>query len=859
MKENFNLRLFLCVSISIIGFACANPSPAAGLVRVPNTTLRMPLTADNSEYMTVPAFRDVPFIDPMVVVSPPVPAGHETHTHGEELFVVEEGGAILVITDLEAPDRTVFLDMSDHIAYASPSEEGGLLGLAFHPGYETNGYFFVYYLCNTVTANGSGRHDRLSRFTRSATDEHKADRSSELILFSQYDEKFNHNGGTVMFGPDGYLYLTLGDEGHPNDMFDNAQRIDKDFFSGVIRIDVDHRPGNLPPNDHSALNGQTNYWIPADNPYVGATTFNGRAVDPVRVRTEFWAVGLRSPWRMFIDHPTGDIFVGDVGEEAGEELNLIVRGGNYGWPYLLGNAPGPKADQAPPGFKSIPPLLTYERGNVGAFVGRCIVGGVVYRGARMPELNGAYIFGDFYNGNIWALRHNGNTVTEWKRLAYDGDIVSFGIDPRNGDVLLCDIGEDTVRRLVHTPGSDRLPATLADTGAFADLRTLTPNPGIVPYDVNVQFPPGDSLKTHWLSVPGDKRIGFNAARAWALPAGTVFIKQVDLEMVKGDPPSRRRFETRFFVKTEDSGYGAIYRWNETQDNAFLVPEDGAEELITIVENGVARQKMWHFGSRLECMGCHTSVSGFAPGMNTQQINRSFDWGRGPENQLQAMAKAGFFSNAVPLARTLPALVAIDSKRAPIEQRVRSYLDAHCSHCHQPGGPALALWDARITTPLVQSGIVGGAVRNPMGDPLSRVVMPRSLERSVLYQHISSTAEDVRMPPAEGVQDQQAIALVQQWIESLPNRRNPLKVRITSAPARTTESAVAVRGVASGANLARVIVTVNGGPEQVANGISNWTIQCELSPGINKILARAEDNDGIRSRPFQRLMRYTPSH
>src|SRR5436190_8396750 len=238
---------FLFTAFLAIGIATAT---AAGLgPRTGNTTLKLPANATTHMYNTENAFGDMTFDFPMTVVTPP--------GESRRMFVVEESGTIVVITDPDAPTRNVFLDISDRISYGRPEDEGGILGLAFHPRYASNGYFYVYYLCNTATADGVGRHDRLSRFTRSRNDPNKADPSSEVILFSQYDEKFNHNGGTVIFGPDGYLYLSLGDEGHPDDIYDNAQRIDKDFFSAVIRIDVDNKKDSLDPNPHPALNGKT--------------------------------------------------------------------------------------------------------------------------------------------------------------------------------------------------------------------------------------------------------------------------------------------------------------------------------------------------------------------------------------------------------------------------------------------------------------------------------------------------------------------------------------------------------------------------------------------------------------------------
>ena len=239
------------------------------------------------------------------------------------LFVVEKSGSIHIINNFANPTKTLFLDLTDRVDAAG---EGGLLGLAFHPGYATNRLFYIFYTLQTSTAAGSGLHDRLSRFQTSPSNPGQALVGSEVPLITQFDEADNHNAGDLHFGPDGYLYVSLGDEGGGGYDFNrNSRTITKDFFSGILRIDVDKRPGNLVPNSHPASSSE--YLVPADNPFVGATSFSGVAINPSNVRTEFWAVGMRNPWRFSFDPVTGRLFSGDVGESLREEINLIAKGG----------------------------------------------------------------------------------------------------------------------------------------------------------------------------------------------------------------------------------------------------------------------------------------------------------------------------------------------------------------------------------------------------------------------------------------------------------------------------------------------------------------------------------------------------
>lgn len=726
--------------------------PAIALDRVANTTLRVPLTPPVYGYAVEPAFGGLRFTDPVAIVTPP----GEAH----RLFVVEQRGRIAVITNLASPNRTVFLDIVSRVAGGQPTDERGLLGLAFHPGYATNRQFFVFY----STAGALGQ--RVSRFEASPSNPNVALAASETILFTQPDEAGNHNGGDLHFGRDGYLYVALGDEGNQNDSLNNSQRIDKDFFSAILRIDVDQRPGNLPPNPHPAIRAGT-YSVPVDNPWVGATSFNGRSVNPESVRTEFWAVGLRNPWRMSFDPETGDLWVGDVGGGVREEINVVTRGGNYGWAYREGTLNGPKASQAPAGFASIPPVAQYPHGS-GPAQGNSVTGGLVYRGQRLSQLTGAYVFADYVSGNIWALRPNGTNAVPMTRLTGRPTIAGFGRDPRNGDVLMADQGNDQLVRLIYSDSAvgDPLPETLAETGAFSDLANLTPEAGIVPYEINVPFWSDHAGKGRWFSVPDvTQRIGFDANAAWSFPTGMVWIKHFELELVQGDPSSRRRLETRFLVRHTNGVHGLTYRWTSPPTNAVLVPEEGMDETFTITdrEGGIVRTQVWHYPSRAECLRCHTPAAGWALGFNTQQLNRP---GPGPDGgapQIQDLAAAGYLLNPPTENEPLRALAAATDQTASVEWRVRSWLDANCSSCHRPGGTALGDWDARASTPLSETGLIDGLLDNDEGDPLNRLIVAGSVAHSMVHSRIRRSGEG-RMPPlASSVLDDAAAGILSQWI------------------------------------------------------------------------------------------------
>jgi glucose/arabinose dehydrogenase len=717
--------------------------------RVENTTLKMPDTALTFGYTTERAFGDLRLPSPLAMRTPP----GETN----RLFVVEQSGVVSVITNLAAPTRTVFLDLTSRVLSGG---EQGLLGLAFHPGYSTNHYFYLFY-----TGRDAGSPDRLSRFQTSPGDPNRGLFNSELVLINQRDEAVNHNAGDLHFGPDGYLYISLGDEGGGNDSFQNSQRLDKDFFSGIIRIDVDKLPSNLEPNPHPSIvtngMGLANYSVPSDNPFLGLTNFNGAALRAEKVRTEFWAVGLRNPWRMSFDSATGLLYCGDVGQDTREQVDIIVKGANYGWNYREGLIARPGSPKPPLGFMPTDPIFDYGRN-----LGVSVIGGVVYRGHRFAQIFGAYIFADDGSGNIWALRRDGTNAVSVQLLAVDKDISAFGIDPRNGDVLFCDIGENTIKRLVYSSEEKGapLPATLDATGAFSDLSALTPQAGIVPYDINVPFWSDHAQKRRWFSVPDtNQTIGFSADNNWSLPTGTVWVKNFELQLTNGFPESARRLETRFIVRTTDGVYGATYRWGSSTTNATLVPEEGLDEPLQINDGGVIRTQVWHYPSRAECLACHTAAGGWALGFNTPQMNREVEVDGRLENQIRSLNEKGYLNPPATQIETLRALASLTNADVSLTYRVRSYLAANCAQCHQLGGTAPGFWDARIKLSLSSAGIIDGRLNDSGGETNNRVISPGSLEHSMLLRRVSTLGPG-RMPPlATRVLDQQAIDLLTQWI------------------------------------------------------------------------------------------------
>lgn len=321
------------------------------------------------------------------------------------LFVPTQQGVIHVFPNdpATAKQTKVFLDLTDRVKYFDNTNEEGFLGMAFPPNYKQSGEFFVFY-----TPKGGKMRNVVSRFCVSKDDPDRADPASEEILLTFEKPFWNHDGGTICFGPDGMMYVFHGDGGAGNDLHDNAQNL-KSILGKILRIDTSKKDAGLP------------YAIPADNPFVGKDGARG----------EIWAYGFRNVWRMGFDRKTGELWAADVGQNLYEEINVVKKGGNYGWNRRESFHPfgargvGNNKDM-------IDPVWEYHHD-----VGKSITGGTVYRGSKAPGLDGHYIYGDYVSGRVWALKYDGGRVVANRPVKWTGaPVYSFGEDERGEQYLL---------------------------------------------------------------------------------------------------------------------------------------------------------------------------------------------------------------------------------------------------------------------------------------------------------------------------------------------------------------------------------------------------------------------------------------
>ncbi len=771
----------------------------AQLTREAATAINLPAELPVATgYTTQNAFPGLTFSAPMATAFPPA----ETN----RLFVVERGGTVQCVSALATtPVKTGYFAISSILlagqTFNSTDSENGLLSLAFHPDFATNGTFFVYFSMKV----GTTLFQRLHQVTVTNPAANTAAIAQHKPLLTILDRDSNHNGGDLHFGADGFLYLSLGDEGGGGDNRNNARFINHrhdpaggvtrtGFWGQLLRLAVEEDPvsqpgvfpaGTVAPNSHvqnstafpAATHG--NYLVPADNPFHGFTSWHNVAVDPATVRTEIFATGLRNPFRWSFDPPTGRIFLADVGQDTYEEVNIIAKGNDMGWSWLEGlhAYPNPPAPTTPPAaeFNPTSPIYEYDHTNDGAgndavIYGSSITGGIVYRGGALSELYGKYIFADYNTGFIVALTEGAGGAWTGQRLATDTNIADFGVHPGTGEMLMCDLAASSIKRLVRSGTSGTAPpATLSATGVFSNVTTLTPSVGVVAYAPNVDFWSDYAIKSRWFAIrnPTDV-VAFSAGGNWTLPAAMVWVKHFDIDTTRGSSATRRKLETRILVKTSTDVYGLSYKWRADQSNADLVTEDGMSEPIP----SSSPAQTWRYPSRVECRVCHTAVGGSALSFNTRQMNRAHPFGAQTLNQITALSDAGYFSAPVSGVNHLPAYATASDTTASREWRIRSYLAVNCISCHQPGGAATGNWDARSTTPTDLANLINGVLANNSGDPDNRWCVAGDTAHSMILNRLSGTGAP-RMPPlGTNERDLASEQLITDWITlDLPSRQS----------------------------------------------------------------------------------------
>jgi uncharacterized repeat protein (TIGR03806 family) len=706
-------------------------------------------------YKTEPAFPKLPsFEEPLDLAQAP---------GTNRLFVAGRWGKIWSFEKKKDADRA---DLALEFKGAKDSEgepmKQVIYAFTFHPKFKENGYLYVTWIPNPEK-EGLPKGSRVSRFTVKG-EPPAVDLASEKIIFEWPNG--GHNGGCLKFGPDGFLYVVTGDGSGIADEFDIGQDLGS-VHAKLLRIDVDNPPAGK------------SYGIPKDNPFVGTKG----------ARPEVYAYGLRQLWRFSFDRKTGDLWGGEVGQDLWEMIYKVRTGGNYGWSVLEGTHDfRPERKKGPTPI--LKPVVEHPHSDF-----RSITGGFVYHGKRLPELKGAYVYGDFDTGRVWAFRAldiAGDTTVasehrELARTTYR--IVSWGEDAA-GEIYFVDFTGGGIHQLVKDNKRDdsaKFPRKLSETGIFASTKDHQVAPGVIPYSVNAQLWGDHAWKERFIAVPGEGRIGFDeitypqpspgAPPGWRFPDGTVLVKTFGMEMERGNSKSRKRLETRLlhfqqFPGTQEYGdqywRGYTYVWNDEQTDAVLLDEKGADKLLKVKVGDKVVEQNYRFPSRAECTLCHTNAAKFALGVSTMQMNRDHNYNGIVANQLATLEHIGLFTKKLPgPPEKLPKLADFNDETLPVDVRARSYLHSNCAHCHMKWGGGNAEFKLLSTVSVKDMGIVNvPPAHGNFGIQGAKLVVPGHPELSIIRQRMAMT--DLGRMPHIGsrVVDEAAVKLVNDWIKQL---------------------------------------------------------------------------------------------
>jgi uncharacterized repeat protein (TIGR03806 family) len=707
------VRVFLLLLVACNGAKPAGDDSGAGTSAwgieerpVNETCLAQDRPPSGADVRFTRIYTDLDFSVPVAMV----------HAPGDDAwwYVLEQGGRIRrVSADPAATSYTTALDISDRVSSWSGNEDG-LLGMDFHPDFASNGDIYV----NYTAGSGSTGHSVVARF-HSDDGGLTFDPDSESILLEIDQPYTNHNGGHVLFGPDGYLYLGFGDGGSAGDPSENGQNTDV-LLAKMLRIDVD--------------SGDP-YGIPADNPFA----------DGVDGRPEIYAWGMRNPWRYSFDRETGQLWVGDVGQDEWEEVDLLEVGGNYGWNEKEGThcydhreCEGPYID----------PVAEYSHSE-----GDSITGGVVYRGTAVPSLVGTYLYADAYQGKVWGLFFDEDGIAAPELLdTLSGFPVHFA-EAVDGEVYIVDYAEGHIFRMdpAGEPEPDTFPRVLSETGCVDPDDPTKPAPGMIPYGVQNPLWSDGADKSRWFAIPDGTTVGVNADGTFAFPVGSVTMKEFSF----GDT----RVETRLMMLHDDGSWaGYTYQWNETGTDADLLPADKTVEV---------EGHTWTFPSRSQCLQCHTAAANRVLGLRVEQLNGLFTYpGGATANQMSTLDHIGVLDATFDPAGMADGWPTRDGD-APVEDRARAYLASNCAMCHVPDGTGGGAMDYRYEVSFADTHTCGEIpVNGDLGVTDAQILAPGDPASSVLSLRMHAL-DAHRMPPVgTAVVDEDGVATIDEWIEGI---------------------------------------------------------------------------------------------
>lgn len=637
-------------------------------------------------------------------------------------YVARQSGLISsFVNEASVSETASALDINDRVD--SADNEMGLLGAAPHPDFINNRYVFLYY----TARNASNEIEtRVTRYT--VKSDGTFDRDSEFLILSFTRPYTNHVGGHMAFDQQGYLYIASGDGGSGGDPHQNGQNLNV-LLGKVLRIDI-----------NNTSTGK-NYAIPADNPFVNTPN----------ARPEIWAYGLRNPWRFSFDKLTNELWLGDVGQNSWEEINLITRGGNYGWGDMEGDSCYKNRPDCSTANK-IKPVLAINQ-NTGAC---SVMGGYVYRGTAYPAAYGKYFYTDYCEHTMRSItRATNGAISLAEHGVTTSSIVSFAQDNHSELFALSQgyAGQQIYK--MQATGANSQAGTMAiklsETGCVNNTKPKQAASGMIPYAVKNPLWSDGADKERFLSLPNNTQVTLASNGDFNFPVGSVLMKHFKF--------GEKFVETRLFAHGELGWQGFSYEWNDAQTDATLLSEAKDKTVSDLV---------WHFPSPGQCMECHTSVAGFSLGLETKQLNGEFVYpGAKTANQLTTLAHVGIFSSPLSNAHKTEKLFSLGDANATVQQKARSYLHSNCSNCHQPNGPTAVSLDLRYSTPLAQMKVCNLVpATGDLGIANAKILAVGDPTKSILLKRMQ-VLDDNQMPPvARSVVDTQAIQVISDWIAGI---------------------------------------------------------------------------------------------
>ncbi|MFO0902144.1 MAG: PQQ-dependent sugar dehydrogenase [Pirellulales bacterium] len=751
----------------------------------------------------------------------------------KRMLVTEMSGAIFTFPK-DAATAAVALagDLRTLIGEAAGPGGVSLFDAELHPRFSENRFLYVCYV-HPGEPQGPGRRERHTRVSRWTLDQQTAPQlatGSEVVLLTW--PAGGHNGGCLEFGRDGMLYISTGDGSGPNppDGLTTGQTVD-DLLGALLRIDVDRSANGL------------SYAIPSDNPFV----------DRAGARPEIWSYGLRNPFKFGVDQESNDVFVADNGWETWELIHRAGRGTNCGWPVMEGRAV--LRSEVPVGPTPItPPIKDHPHTEANS-----VIGGPVYRGGKLPGLEGAFIYGDYITGTIWSVKPDrdgafvGSTL-----LDTDQRIVAFA-QGSDGELFVLDYDfTGRIYQIVPNDEPDRsasFPRRLSETGLFAALTPLTPAPGVVSYEVVAPRWVDGARAERFAAVPGESMIrlagdsagGGNAAE---YPEGTVLVKHLTLP--RDDGATRMPLETQLLHFERGTWRPYSYLWNAEGSDAQLVDSTGASRPLSAVNATSGERepldRTWHVNATNECKLCHNAGPGFVLGFTLEQLAR----GSGDAAQLQRLRDMRVLGPQTPTAvQGERRLVDPHDAAQSVDDRARSYLHANCAMCHHPGGNAIVSFYLRRDLPFEKLNTNKGTGIGTFGMHDAKIIAPGDPYRSVLMYRMSKLGY-ARMPYiGSRVVDSRGVALIEQWIRSLPvdadgAARLSTPARPGAAPlsvdeaVQATESALALAAQVHGGRLsaeqrAAAVKQGTAAPSDIRGLFETFVPESQRRPVLGEVL------------------------